>query len=253
MSRVLAGGSAESLHRGGDARAVALSPAAAQEAQRRALPLAQHPRRAPRAYVERFADRVVRHRRRRVLRPGRDPGQPLRLPHQPAVADRRTHRTLKSDLLLVRPVGADAWMQFRDVFEVDGRKRPRSQRPARRSCSSSRRRSTAAQVERIMRRERPLQHRRHRADHQPAAARSDRPRRRDASPVSSSARRQQAVGEADVMGAAEAAGVRHPAGRDRRRLQRDRGFRRWSRNPQGKNLPLARAASGSCRQRATCS
>jgi len=31
------------------------------------------------------------------------------------------HRQLKSDLLLVRPVGADRWMQFRDVFEVDGR------------------------------------------------------------------------------------------------------------------------------------
>lgn len=32
-----------------------------------------------------------------------------------------THRTLKSDLLLVRPAGTDTWMQFRDVFEVDGR------------------------------------------------------------------------------------------------------------------------------------
>jgi hypothetical protein len=32
------------------------------------------------------------------------------------------HRELKSDLLLVRPVGADRWMQFRDVFEVDGRR-----------------------------------------------------------------------------------------------------------------------------------
>ena len=31
------------------------------------------------------------------------------------------HRELKSDLLLVRPLGADRWMQFRDVFEVDGR------------------------------------------------------------------------------------------------------------------------------------
>ena len=33
-----------------------------------------------------------------------------------------THRTLKSDLLLVRIAGTEAWMQFRDVFEVDGRK-----------------------------------------------------------------------------------------------------------------------------------
>jgi hypothetical protein len=31
-----------------------------------------------------------------------------------------THRVLKSDLLLVRPQGADEWIQFRDVFEVDG-------------------------------------------------------------------------------------------------------------------------------------
>ena len=32
-----------------------------------------------------------------------------------------SHRMLKSDLLLVRPQGSDAWMQFRDVFEVDGK------------------------------------------------------------------------------------------------------------------------------------
>lgn len=32
-----------------------------------------------------------------------------------------THRELKSDLLLVKPVGADRWIQFRDVFEVDGK------------------------------------------------------------------------------------------------------------------------------------
>jgi hypothetical protein len=31
------------------------------------------------------------------------------------------HRQLKSDLLLVRPQGADSWRQFRDVFDVDGR------------------------------------------------------------------------------------------------------------------------------------
>jgi hypothetical protein len=31
------------------------------------------------------------------------------------------HRELKSDLLLVKPSGADRWLQFRDVFEVDGR------------------------------------------------------------------------------------------------------------------------------------
>jgi len=32
-----------------------------------------------------------------------------------------THRELKSDLLLVKPPGVDRWLQFRDVFEVDGR------------------------------------------------------------------------------------------------------------------------------------
>src|SRR6266851_3578996 len=30
------------------------------------------------------------------------------------------HRELKSDLLLVKPEKADRWIQFRDVFEVDG-------------------------------------------------------------------------------------------------------------------------------------
>jgi hypothetical protein len=30
------------------------------------------------------------------------------------------HRDLRSDLLLVKPAGANAWMAFRDVFEVDG-------------------------------------------------------------------------------------------------------------------------------------
>ncbi len=32
-----------------------------------------------------------------------------------------THRELRSDLLLVRPDGADRYLEFRDVFEVDGR------------------------------------------------------------------------------------------------------------------------------------
>ena len=43
--------------------------------------------------------------------------------------DTRQHRDLNSDLLLVRPQGADRWVQFRDVFEVDGQPvRDRSQR-----------------------------------------------------------------------------------------------------------------------------
>src|SRR5258706_15288015 len=42
---------------------------------------------------------------------------------------RVTHRELKSDLLLVRPIGSNRWMQFRDVFEVDGQPvRDRSER-----------------------------------------------------------------------------------------------------------------------------
>src|SRR5262245_52180018 len=31
------------------------------------------------------------------------------------------HRQLRSDLLLVRPLGEESWLQFRDVFEVDGK------------------------------------------------------------------------------------------------------------------------------------
>lgn len=33
----------------------------------------------------------------------------------------RSRRNLKSDFLLVRPVGSDRYVEFRDVFEVDGR------------------------------------------------------------------------------------------------------------------------------------
>jgi hypothetical protein len=41
------------------------------------------------------------------------------------------HRELTSDLLLVRPVGAEGWIQFRDVFDVDGKPvRDRSERLA---------------------------------------------------------------------------------------------------------------------------
>lgn len=35
--------------------------------------------------------------------------------------DAAKHRVFKSDLLLVRPEGAGGWVQFRDVFEVDGK------------------------------------------------------------------------------------------------------------------------------------
>jgi hypothetical protein len=39
------------------------------------------------------------------------------------------HRELKSDVLMVKPQGGDRWLQFRDVFEVDGKPvRNRSER-----------------------------------------------------------------------------------------------------------------------------
>jgi hypothetical protein len=57
-------------------------------------------------------------------------------------------RVLVSDLLLVRPAGADDWLQYRDVFEVDGQRvRERTERlPALLADPSA---SAAAQVERI--------------------------------------------------------------------------------------------------------
>jgi hypothetical protein len=60
-----------------------------------------------------------------------------------------THRTLKSDLLLVRPSESDAWMQFRDVFEVDGKPvRDRNDRLAKLFLQPSK--STAAQADKII-------------------------------------------------------------------------------------------------------
>jgi len=57
-------------------------------------------------------------------------------------------RVLLSDLLLVKPQGADDWLQYRDVFEVDGQRvRERTARlPA---LLADRSASAAAQVERI--------------------------------------------------------------------------------------------------------
>ena len=57
-------------------------------------------------------------------------------------------RQLKSDLLLVRPANADSWVQFRDVFEVDGRPvRDRDERLARLFLSPNA--ATAGQLGRI--------------------------------------------------------------------------------------------------------
>jgi len=58
------------------------------------------------------------------------------------------HRALKSDLLLVKPVGGDRWIQFRDVFDVDGRTvQDRSERLMRLFLDPSA--SSASQVQRI--------------------------------------------------------------------------------------------------------
>src|SRR5262245_17572571 len=47
----------------------------------------------------------------------------------PRSASRDARRVLVSDLLLLRPAGATRWVQFRDVFEVDGKAvRDRSER-----------------------------------------------------------------------------------------------------------------------------
>jgi hypothetical protein len=60
-----------------------------------------------------------------------------------------THRELKSDLLLVRPAGSDRWIQFRDVFDVDGRAvRDRSERLMKLFVEPSA--STARQAEEIV-------------------------------------------------------------------------------------------------------
>jgi hypothetical protein len=59
------------------------------------------------------------------------------------------HRELKSDLLLVRPVGADRYIQFRDVFEVDGKPvRDRNERLMKLFLQPSS--STAEQAEQIV-------------------------------------------------------------------------------------------------------
>jgi hypothetical protein len=63
----------------------------------------------------------------------------------PAVA----HRELTSDFLLVKPVGADRWIEFRDVFDVDGQPvRDRSERLAKLFLEPTR--STADQIEQIV-------------------------------------------------------------------------------------------------------
>jgi len=58
-------------------------------------------------------------------------------------------RELMSDLLLVRPVGADRWVQFRDVYEVDGKPvRDRNERLTKLFLEPTE--SIADQIERIV-------------------------------------------------------------------------------------------------------
>lgn len=102
-------------------------------------------------YVETFADRVsgfvtaeayVQDVYLPVNRFGSRPGG--QRPYTGAV-----HRELKSDLLLVRPVGSDGWMQFRDVTDVDGKRlKDRNDRLAKLFLQPSN--STAAQSRKIM-------------------------------------------------------------------------------------------------------
>jgi hypothetical protein len=60
-----------------------------------------------------------------------------------------THRELKSDLLMVKPIGGDRWLQFRDVFDVDGKPvRDRNERLMQLFLKPSS--SSAAQTQRII-------------------------------------------------------------------------------------------------------
>jgi hypothetical protein len=60
-----------------------------------------------------------------------------------------THRELKSDLLMVKPIGGDRWLQFRDVFDVDGKPvRDRNERLMQLFLTPSP--SSAAQTQRII-------------------------------------------------------------------------------------------------------
>jgi hypothetical protein len=106
-------------------------------------------------YVETFADRVAgvvvaETYVQDVFQPfNRFGTPPTNIPGRRAQYSGPAHRELKSDLLLVRPVGSDGWLQFRDVTEVDGRRlRDRNDRLARLFLQPSR--STADQARKIM-------------------------------------------------------------------------------------------------------
>lgn len=132
--------------------AVAVLPFSHPSAQIEPLPTALPPVLARAAtYVERFADRVsgfvtaesyVQDVFLPINRFGARPGG--QRPYNGPV-----HRELKADLLLVRPVGSDGWMQFRDVTDVDGKKlKDRNDRLATLFLEPSN--STATQSRKIM-------------------------------------------------------------------------------------------------------
>jgi len=74
---------------------------------------------------------------------------PTTLGSVPRLSSAVTHRELKSDLLLVKPVGGDRWMQFRDVFDVDDKPvRDRNERLMDLFVAPSS--STASQADRIV-------------------------------------------------------------------------------------------------------
>jgi len=134
----------------GLACALAVSLVSAQEAPAPAPPLSLVLSRAA-TYVETFAERVSgfvaseayeQDVRPAINRFGARPGGTR-------LYSGALHRELISDLLLVRPVGSDAWMQFRDVTTVDGRKlKDRNDRLAKLFLEPSK--STAAQSRKIM-------------------------------------------------------------------------------------------------------
>ncbi len=99
-------------------------------------------------YVERFAGRisgiVVEESYVQDVATAPRLGYRTQLPRGPV------HRELKSDLLLVRPLGVESWMQFRDVFEVDGKTvRDRNNRLQKIFLEPSK--TTAQQADRIVR------------------------------------------------------------------------------------------------------
>ena len=75
---------------------------------------------ARRRLCRRVPERILGRRRRGDVRAARHQRTPIRSSRARCTLDEK-FRDLKSDLLLVKPEGADRWLQFRDVYEVDGR------------------------------------------------------------------------------------------------------------------------------------